>query len=478
MDRTIDTGWTTRTTAWRRAAATLAALSVAAAPARALTLEEAFSEAVRTNPTVRAAREAARARHENVPIARAAWMPTVQAEALANRTRFGSVFNFSSFFAGGGAETSADVSGQRIMTLTATQNLYHSGRNGALLRRADQEVLRAHAAVEETEQAVLLRVATAYLDVLRAERTVDLRRASLAAFEARARETAAQFQVGDRTGADVAQAQAEREVAAAEVASARAELEIQRSLFEMLVGTPPRGLEAPGEPAGLPATLDDAVRAARDARPAVRAAEHGMEAARHAVRAASGLLGPRVDLRGAVTKVVGQGRLSFLPDSTDVSIAVSVTMPIYQAGAAGARLRQAQRLHEQFRHERHAAAREAEQRVTSAWRMLQAARQRLAALETAVEASRAALAGIQREAGLGERTTREVLDAERNLVSRRVHALAAERDAIVGAYRLLEAIGALTARALGIDGAPDLGREAKDARWSLAPGLTSIGGRQ
>ncbi len=477
MDRAIDIGWTTRTTAWRRAAATLAALSVAAAPARALTLEEAFSEAVRTNPAVRAAREAARARHENVPIARAAWMPTVQAEAHANRTRFGSVFNFSSFFAGGDAETSAEVSGQRIMTLTATQNLYHSGRNGALLRRADQEVLRAHAAVEDTEQAVLLRVATAYLDVLRAERTVDLRRASLAAFEARARETEAQFQVGDRTGADVAQAQAEREVAAAEVASARAELEIQRSLFEMLVGKSPRGLEAPGEPAGLPATLDDAVRAARDARPAVRAAEHGMEAARHAVRAASGLLGPRVDLRGAVTKVVGQGRLSFLPDSTDMSITVSVTMPIYQAGAAGARLRQAQRLHEQFRHERHAAAREAEQRVTSAWRMLQAARQRLAALETAVEASRAALAGIQREAGLGERTTREVLDAERNLVSRRVHALAAERDAIVGAYRLLEAIGALTARALGIDGAPDLGREAGDARWSLAPGLMSIGGR-
>ena len=458
-------------------AAGLAALSLAAAPVRALTLEEAFAEAVRTNPDLRAAREAARSVHEGVPIARAVWMPTVRAELLASRTRIGSSLDFSGFFSGM-ATTSPLVTDQRVMTLSATQNLYHSGRNSALIRRADQEVRQAHAAVEDTEQIVLLRVATAYLDVLRAERTVELRQASLAAFEARVRETEAQFEVGDRTTADVAQALAERDVAASEVAAARADLETQRSLFAMLVGAEPRDLAPPGDPSGLPGTLEAAIRRAEDERPAVRAADYAVQAADHAVRAVSGELGPRVDLRGTVTRTLGQGQLSgLLPNSTDMTVTALVTMPIYQAGSVGARLRQAHRAQGRFRSEQTAAKREAAQRATAAWLALRSARERLAALRTAVEASRTALDGIRREADIGERTTREVLDAERNLVSRQVSALGAERDAVVGAYRLLEAVGGLTARGLGIAGAPDLEQEARDTRGRLSHGFFSRGGR-
>ena len=460
-------------TGWRRAAAGLLMASLGTAPAGALTLAEAFAEAVRTNPNVRAAREAARSAHEGVPLARAVWMPAVQADVNTSLTRIGSALDFSSGLFGGGAPL---VTSQRLVTLSATQNLYHSGRNPALIRRADQEVLQAHAAVEDTEQVVLLQVAAAYLDVLRAERTGELRRAALAAFEARVRENEAQFEVGDRTAADVAQARAERDVAIADVAAAEADLETQRSLFVMLVGVWPRDLVPPGEPPGVPGSLADAIRLAEGERPTVRAAGHALQAADHAARAVSGDLGPRVDLRGTITRTLGQGQLSFLPDSTDMTVAVQVTMPIYQAGSVGARLRRAHRAQARARNEREAARREAAQRATAAWLALHSARERLAALQTAVEASRTALAGIQREADIGERTTRELLDAERNLVSRQVAALGAERDAVVGAYRLLEAIGGLTARSLGIGDLPDLDREARDARWRVSHGLLSRGG--
>ena len=80
----------------------------------------------------------------------------------------------------------------------------------------------------------------------------------------------------------------------------------------------------------------------------------------------------------------------------------------------------------------------------------------------------------RREAEIGERTVREVLDAERSLVSYQVRALDAERDAVVEAYTLLEAVGLLTARALGIEGLADLDREAEEARRNLAPGWLSL----
>ena len=486
--------------AWRKIAF-LSAFSAVAAPAPALTIEEAFAEAVRSNPQVRAAREAARIRHEDVPLAFSAFLPSLQANASASRTRVGTTTTQTGFdaidlpvtlypdFANnlgiapgttvGSTQipvpvsgTGSDSSDQQSLELVYTQNLFRSGRDKAALRQAEDGVRQSHASIEDTEQNVLLRVATAYLDVLRAERTVGLRKASLTAFEARARETRAQFRVGDRTAADVAQAEAEQVVAAADVVSAEAALEVQRALFLALVGMPAEDLEAAGEPAGLPETLDAARHAAQTRRPAVRAAMHAELAAAHAVRVAKGELGPRVDLRATLTRTVGHGTSRL--NSTDRSVGVQLGMPLYQAGRGGARLRQARHRREQFRDRRLAAQREASQRATSAWLNLNAARQRRTALETAIVAARVALDGIQREAAIGERTTREVLDAERNLVSYQVRVLSAERDAVVEAYALLEATGALTARRLGIGGLPDLDREARETRRNLEPGYLSL----
>ena len=461
MNRAVETQRRTRMAHWGHGAM-LAACSIAAMPASALTIEEALAEAARTNPTVRAAREAARASHEGVSSALSAWLPTIQTDASArfDRTTYS------------GSDLTQD-SAEQSLGLSYTQNLFRSGRDEAALRQADANVRQRHAVVADTEQNVLLQVATAYLEVVRAERAVELRAASLAAFEARTHEVRAQFEVGDRTRADIAQAEAEREVAAADVVSARADLEVRRIRFERLVGVPPDGLEAVEEPEGLPETLDAAHRAARDTHPAVRAAEHAASAAGHAVRVAAGEIGPRVDLQGGIVRTTHGGGPPL--DNTDMNVGVRLTVPLYQGGGSGARLRQTRRVQAQRRDEQLAVVREVAERVAAAWYDQSAARQRHAALEAAVEASRVALAGIRREAELGERTIREVLDAERDLVSRRLNALSARRDALAGAYRLLEATGALTARALGIEGLPDLEREALRTRRDRTPGLLLLG---
>ena len=78
----------------------------------------------------------------------------------------------------------------RWMTITvATALLDRGGVDRAALRRAEAEVARSLAMVDDTEQTLLLRAVAAYLDVIRAKRTVTLRETALAAFEARAGET-------------------------------------------------------------------------------------------------------------------------------------------------------------------------------------------------------------------------------------------------------------------------------------------------
>ncbi len=445
--------------------AVVAGLLAGTSSARALTLEAALAEAARTNPSLEASREAARSRHEGVPLARSAWLPTIQASGSYTRN------DKAARVAADGRQTT------RSWDLTYNQNLYRSGADRAALRRAMAEVARSHAAVEDTEQSVFLRVATTYLDVIRARRTVVLRESSLSAFEARVGETEAQYRVGDRTQADLAQATAEQEIAVADLAVAKADLEVRRRQFQQLVGIAPHDLDPAEQPAGLPGTLDSALALAVKQHPSVRMSRHALDAAGHMVSSVVGELKPSLDLTARVAKhrQSGPGFGGFADDFRDASVMVRATVPLYQAGGGAARLRQAMRIRGQYQNDLLAVQREAVQRATAAWHQLHAARQRSSALQAAVEASRVALDGIRREAAVGERTTREILDSERNLVSRQVQALSAERDVVVRAYTLLSAVGALTVRRLALPGVPDLEREARQTRWNLEPGLLLLG---
>ena len=514
-----------RTAAWLAFA--LALLGAGAEPARGLTIEEALAAAVRSNPTVRAAREAARARHQDLPLALSAWLPSIDFDAQVTHEHLGSTgirrvtpvvtritdtvvrspYTGQPEFVQGPdlglglptgraeeedhfhlqtpTETTNAVTKSRFpsseterqtLSLLYRQNLFRNGADTARLRRAGAGVRQSHALAEDAEQTVLLQVAAAYLDSLRAGRIATLRGASFAAFDESVSETEAQFRIGDRTRADVAQARAERDVAAADVAAAEADLEIQRARLEMLIGLPPRNLQPAGEPAGLPLSLDAARAAASEWNPAARAALHALRAAEHGVRAALGDLGPSVDLTGRVTRTINHRGVPSVvapPVRTDRSVTLRLSVPLYQAGASGARLRQAKLLRSQRRDEWLAARRNAVQQATRAWRNFQAARLRRQALSAAVAASDIALEGIRRQAAIGERTLREVLDAKRNFAARQVSAFQAERDVVFDAYVLLGATGALTARMREIEGTPDLGREAERARWAVMPGLLS-----
>ncbi len=440
--------------------ALVAVLAVTTTSASSLTIEEALAEAAASNPRLNAAREAARARYEDVPLAISAWLPTVQFDANAGRSR-------TAFDQPLPGANKTQYTSPHSLSFSITQNLYRSGHDSAVLEGAVQGVAMSHASVEDEEQAVLLRAATVYLDTFRAEQVIKLRAASLSSLETQVRDVNAQYDVGDRTGADVAQAEAERDIAAADMVVAITELDIQQARFQQHIGLTPDNLETAGMPTGLPQTLDEALQMARTQRPAVRAAEAAVRVAESAVHAAEADLGPRVDLRATAKRQLGTA----LSDTTEMNLMLQLTMPLYQAGSIGPRIRRARHVHMQRKNEWLAAVRYASQLVESAWRNLEAARQRQIAFASAVKASHTALTGIRREAEFGERTTREVLDAELRVIRRQINELSARRDAVVEAYRLLEALGALTARKLGIAGMPDLAREARDAKWKLAPGI-------
>src|SRR5205807_1109807 len=97
--------------------------------------------------------------------------------------------------------------------------------------------------------------------------------------------------------------------------------------------------------------------------------------------------------------------------------------------------------------------------VISAWAIHEGAKIALSAAESEVRAASIALAGVQKEAQGGQRTTLDVLNAQQDLTAARARLIGAQRDRVIAAYTLLSAIGRLDVKTLGLrtpDYAPDV----------------------
>ena len=125
-------------------------------------------------------------------------------------------------------------------------------------------------------------------------------------------------------------------------------------------------------------------------------------------------------------------------------------VPLYQGGAANARIRQSKQVAAQRLLELDQSRRVVQEQVAHAWRALTAARAQITAFESQVAASAVALDGVEQETQVGLRTTLDVLDAEQEHFRARINLVRAQRDEVVAAYQLKAAVGALTAQQLGL----------------------------
>src|SRR6185312_13437789 len=141
-------------------------LSLAAATASAETLDEAMASAYANNPTLQAARAQLRQVDEQVPQALANWRPTVDVEGS-----IGTEWESDNVRALG---TNKSTREPKSATLNLTQPIYRGGRTVAQRDEAENLVSAGRAQLTSVEQQVLLQAVTAYVDVLRDIRVLDL----------------------------------------------------------------------------------------------------------------------------------------------------------------------------------------------------------------------------------------------------------------------------------------------------------------
>ncbi len=431
------------------------ALVLPVAPAAAETLREALLQAYANNPTITAGRAQLRAIDENVPIQRAAGLPSVSLNSSYTENVFANTSTNVSGSNNSFANPARQVNGNGAITVP----VFQGGAVRNSVEAAETRVEAGRAVLRGTEADLFTAVVGAYMDVIRDEAIVGLNQQNVRVLDVNLNASRDRFQVGDLTRTDVAQSEARLALARAQLQAAEARLIGSRETYIRVVGTPPGSLDQPPPLPNLPASPDVAVTEALAENPQLAASSRQRDATRYDINVARASRLPRVNVvlgttynnflgsLGAGSGIrVGQG-------GAGGTAGVQLTVPIFQGGRPAAQIRQAEALRAQAIENVTATERGVIAQTRSAFASYRSAQQVIASAEIAVNANKLSLEGVRAENSVGTRTILDILNAEQELLNSQVTLVTARRDAYVAGFALLAAMGDAEARDLNLEGA-------------------------
>jgi outer membrane protein len=426
-----------------------------------------YQRALQNDPQIREADANRLASRESKPQALAALLPQINAS--------GSLGMLES----DGSQTFADVGlldqvtiVNRDQTQEVDTNAYQIELRQTLfrwdqwsaLKRADAQVAQAEADYHAAQQDLIQRTAQRYFDVLAAQDTVDAAQATLEAFSRQLEQADKRFEVGLIAITDVQEARAAHDQAAAAVIQAKRTLATAHELLRELTGESYDSLAGPVDDMPLktpdPENEEQWVNVALEQNLRVISARLATDIAKQDVAVARSGHFPTIDLVAgrASDEIEGDQTITNPPagpiperstvspadrNSTDDSIALQVTLPIYAGGGTSSRVRQRVYLHRAARERLERANRETERAARDAYLGVISEISRVRALRQALESSRTALQATEAGFEVGTRTTVDVLLSRRQLFEAQTDYSRSRYDYILNVLQLQLATGTL-----------------------------------
>lgn len=397
----------------------------------ALTLQDALNHAAQTNPSVLAARQELMEVEELYPQARAGWLPSLSAEASLYATDIES----SNFSQGDGATT-------KDYTLSVDQPIFRGGRTFADTARAKYLIQAGEATLQQSEQNLYLRTINAYMNLLRDAEIYMLRKNNKESLDKELHATQERYDLGDTTITDVHQARQRFQRAKAESVRAMGAYKSSQAVFEEETGLSPSALTRPDPTFTFSGTLDGLITMAEDNHPSIWIAKYRQLAAEEDVNSIFRELFPQISAFASYNKQYDP-QPGIVADSETSTIGLRATLALYQGGATRSRVRESKYAAKRLEYEIQDVTRNIRQDVRSDWNDYLAASQELASRKAEIQSARLALDGVREEARMGQRTTLDILDAERELTEAKILLAQAMRNEIVAEYTLAARVGLL-----------------------------------
>ncbi len=383
-------------------------------------------------------------------IAEANYLAAVEAVPLARSERRPQVF----FDANGSVRESdnsetGDNSNETIgYSVSLTQSLYDT-ESAANLNAAEATSAAQLASLEATRQALVLRVAQTYFEILAAQDNVDFAYAERTAIARQLEQAQRRFEVGLIAITDVQEAKARFDSAEAQAILAENLLENAYQALAVITGDASiRNLARVSErltlnlpePANAEAWVEFAMNNNRD----LIAARENLNAARFERDKASRNRRPTVDLTATFSDQDVEDDLLGDSRQDDVSVAIEFRLPLYTSGRIGAERARADAEYLSAQNNALLQARLASQQARTAYLDVVSGISQVTALKQALESSNIALEATQAGFEVGTRTSVDVLVSLRETYRAQRDYASARYDYLVNTIRLKQAVGTLT----------------------------------
>jgi outer membrane protein len=400
----------------------IAALALAGitSAAQAADLMGAWQAALARDPEI----AAARALHEQATFrqeqAKALWAPMVSAGGAVgiggadSRTKGAEVPGMMSDMTfktnvNAGALTRASIGAQKA---------WISPEREAQSKQLELSAQIAQTQWQQAQQALIMRTAQRYFDVVGAEQTLTVLQRQQKAMQQAAAEISKRQSVGDASVMDVQEANARVSEIRAHVLTHENNLANKKVAYRQLTGQEPTQLLPIGNINLTPANLADAntwVLRAKQQSPSLQMmglqqAIQGQEAKR--VKSGNAMTVDWV-AQAQMDRLSGQGMYGSASNQTaQYMVGIQLNAPLSTGGMVESREREALKQVEKLRYDQEAVEQQVEQQVRDAWQSLSTAQARLQALSQSEQASKARLTSTRQAHRTGARTTNELLGAE------------------------------------------------------------------
>ncbi|MEZ0308301.1 MAG: TolC family outer membrane protein [Ramlibacter sp.] len=409
-----------------------------AAPARAESLMELYDMARAYDATWQSAKAQYDANLFKAEQSRAAILPTAGLSAAINRSQFDNTV------------PAADISfGYHNGAVTASQPLYRPA-NFATYKQGKRQVEQAQALFATASQDLVIRVSTAYFDVLAAQDTLAFVQAQKAAVSEQLASAKRNFEVGTSTITDTREAQARFDLTTALEIQADNDLRIKKLALDALVGKPdvkPNQLAIPMivQPP-MPADVNAWVQQGEENSPSIQQAKTGVEIAQLETEKARAGHKPTVDLVASYSGTRWPGGNTSVGVETRTStgqVGINFNLPLFAGFATQNRIRETLSLEEKAQADLDATRRTVAHGVRTAYYGVVSGLGQVKALEAAEASSQSALEANRLGYQVGIRINIDVLNSQSQLFQTKRDLALARYGVLLGHLKLRQAAGTL-----------------------------------
>jgi len=343
------------------------------------------------------------------------------------------------------------------LSLAFSQTLY-SRLNELSMTSAQRNAAVVELALATARQDLMVRVSSAYFDVLAARDSLEFVRAQKTAVGEQLAAAKRNFEVGTSTITDTREAQARFDSVIAQEIAAQNDLTVRQSLLDQLVGRKdlkPQSLRLPLRMPAVLGTDNEWAALTEQYLPQIQSKRTELELARLETEKARADTSPTVSLTGSLGKVFPWGGSNTSNDTTGVntfthsrdtqtgSVGLVVNIPLFTGSTRGAKLRETLALEDKTRNDLQALTRNAQQTTRTVFYGLHSLAGQVKAYEAAEASSQSALDANRLGYQVGVRINIDVLNAQSQLYDTKAKLAKARYDVLVSNLKLRQAAGTL-----------------------------------